>query len=61
MSTNRWILGTEELVAKLESEYNVESSSRDAEEVDFSVTVKEYLDNSPFQVLGLAGDVEISC
>lgn len=37
-------------MAKLESEYNVESSSRDAEEVDFSVTVKEYLDSSPFQV-----------
>jgi len=51
--------GTEELVAKLESEYNVESNSRDAEEVDFSQTVKDYLDNSPFQIHDAPGHEEV--
>jgi hypothetical protein len=36
-------------VAKLSSEYEIERSSRD-EEVDFSSSVKEYLDESSFQV-----------
>jgi hypothetical protein len=43
------VLGNEELVAKLTSEYEIERSSRD-DEVDFSASVKEYLEDSPFKV-----------
>jgi hypothetical protein len=43
------LIGNEELVAKLSSEYEIESSSKD-DEVEYNASVKEYLDESPFQV-----------
>jgi hypothetical protein len=40
--------GNEELVAKLESEYNIEKDMRD--EDNYNQTIREFVDNSPFDV-----------
>lgn len=50
--------GNEELVAKLASEYEIESSSRD-DESEYNASVKEYLDESPFQLHDAVGQEEI--
>lgn len=40
--------GNEELVAKLEAEYNIEKDIRD--ENNYTQTIREYIENSPFEV-----------
>ncbi|KIW00863.1 uncharacterized protein PV09_07620 [Verruconis gallopava] len=50
--------GNEELVAKLTSEYEIETSSRE-EDADSSATIKEYLEDSPFKLIDTPGQEEV--
>ncbi|USP73288.1 hypothetical protein yc1106_00562 [Curvularia clavata] len=47
----------EELVAKLQSEISMEESMQEDE--DLSANIKEYLDNSPFEIEDQAGNQEV--
>lgn len=47
----------EELVAKLDSEIEMENQMKDAEGVPTSV--KDYIENGPFEILDVAGSEEV--
>jgi complement component 1 Q subcomponent-binding protein len=49
--------GDEELIAKLESEIEMENQMKDAEGVPTSV--KDYIENGPFEVLDVPGSEEV--
>ena len=49
--------GDDELVAKLESEIQIETEMKDAEGVPTSV--KDYLDNGPFELIDTPGQEEV--
>ncbi|KAF2433721.1 mitochondrial glyco protein [Tothia fuscella] len=49
--------GNEELVAKLESEYNIERDIKN--ENEYNLTIKEYIDNSPFEIHDTPGEEEV--
>jgi len=50
--------GDDELVAKLESEIQMENEMMDAE--DIPTSVKDYLENGPFEVIDTPGKEDVS-
>ncbi len=49
--------GDEELIAKLESEIQMENEMKDAEDVPTSV--KDYLENGPFEIIDTPGQEDV--